>query len=341
MANEKQSNVPQANVPRLNTNSFLSPAINAGSNLIGAGLQQLFYRQNARFNQKLQQENLKYQWENAIPETVNSMRQAGLNVGLAYSNGGPSPSTSMGAGSVPVPANPLTGVGELALEAQFKKEQIEAMKIENEFRAERLKNENALSAQKVETEKTIQMLNEATTNEKESIRGYYDKLASFQQIMNDRERDISPAIISQEYQKFSNLLAEGQKLDIENSQLRFKFAVTVSHMLKEMWLWHKMGNYYSETASVNRDSFEYSKTRHEDDVKIRTAYNDLQKAHQEYLNDMSSSQKFKNYMSAAHALASVISAGADVYKLGKGSQLPPVNTSQMDNFPTFDSSTTW
>lgn len=108
MAEEKQNMDIQ-----INPNSVLPPAISAGSNLIGAGLQQIFYKKNADYNQKLQQENLKYQWENAIPETVNSMRAAGLNVGLANSNGGPSVSSSMGAGSVPVPANPLTGVGEI------------------------------------------------------------------------------------------------------------------------------------------------------------------------------------------------------------------------------------
>lgn len=124
MAEEKQNQDI-----KINPNSVLPPAISAGSNLIGAGLQQIFYKRNADYNQKLQQENLKFQWENAIPETVNSMRAAGLNVGLANSNGGPSVSSSMGAGSVPIPSNPLTGVGELINQANLAKADVDIKKI--------------------------------------------------------------------------------------------------------------------------------------------------------------------------------------------------------------------
>lgn len=131
----------------------LPSIINAGSSLVGAGLQQVFGRSNMRYQQKLQQENLKYQWDNQIPSVVNSMRQAGLNVGLMYSNGGPSVGSSTGSVSAPQIGNPFTGIGEITLASQKAKADIE-----NTNANTKLQEQQTINARLEQTRREIENL---------------------------------------------------------------------------------------------------------------------------------------------------------------------------------------
>lgn len=87
--------------------------IGAGSSLLGAGLQQTYGSSNMRKQHQYSKDLLKYQWDNYHTSTVNALKRAGLNVGLMYSNGGPSVSGSTGSTTAPQVGNPLTGIGEL------------------------------------------------------------------------------------------------------------------------------------------------------------------------------------------------------------------------------------
>lgn len=133
--------------------TILPPLINAGSSLVGAGLQQAFGRSNMKKQQEIAQENMQYQWDKQIPSVVNSMRQAGLNVGLMYSNGGPSVGSSTGSVSAPQIGNPFTGLGELTLATQKAKADID-----NTNANTKLQEQQTINARLEQTRREIENL---------------------------------------------------------------------------------------------------------------------------------------------------------------------------------------
>ena len=115
--------------------------IGAGLNLGGALVQQAFAGHNMQKQHEYSKDLLQYQWDNYHTSQVNALKKAGLNVGLMYSNGGPSVSGSTGSTTAPQIGNPMTGVGELLLSSQRAQADIENTKQHTEVLKQQVIND--------------------------------------------------------------------------------------------------------------------------------------------------------------------------------------------------------
>lgn len=311
----------------------------AGLGLAGAGIQQAFGAANMKRQHNYSKQLLQFQWDNQVPSVVNSLKRAGLNPGLMYSNGGPSVGGSTGQTTAPQVGNPLLGVGDLMLDRRFKEEQIEAMKIENAYREERLQSENALAAMKVKTEEATQAFLAADTKYKEQQTAIGVQVEQLQKYLAEYQRDANPYLISKAHAEWIKIMEEAQKFKDESATIRESLVRLSWRLVRQEYESIARAFYYNSLGAAASKNAETQDAAQKLRKELQPRMIAVQEALQKYKEDMSSSEKFKNYMQATSALidafASVATAGY-IKNLGKGNQLPPVkNGVNMPNgFPS-------
>ena len=289
--------------------------------LAGTGLQGAFGMHSQSKQHGYSKDLLKYQWSEQIPTVVNSLKKAGLNPALMYSNGGPSVGGSTGSTTAPQIQNPLLGVGELILDQQFKKEQIEAMKIENIYREQRLMNENLLGSLKLKTEEANQRLLEVQTKHEEQQTKIGAQVENLQMYLSEYQREANPYLISKAHAEWNLIMEEAQKFKDDSEQVRIATASLASRLLAQYYETVARTGYYRKLGSAVETNAATQKSAQELRKELQPRMVAVQEAAQSLREDMSSSEKWKNYMSAVSSCFDVIASAASVYgNVGKGSQ---------------------
>lgn len=224
--------------------------------------------------------------------------------------------------------NPLNVGG--FLDSQMKREQIRAMKIENEFRADRLELENAYAAAKIKTEESLQSLNAVEVKNKEALTAYTQSQTRFQELLNEYQKKANPQLLDNLKAEYDKMYAETTKLDNENAVFKEQFVANMRNLLAQTYNALYQAKYYrsasewagyrAETDRLNATTASQNVSRQSEFDKALIEYN---KASLELRKDMSSSEKWANYSRSLEVVGNLLLSGFAMSR--QPNQLPPVN----------------
>lgn len=285
------------------------------------------YEKRLRDQERLIDEERAY---NDFDSVMRRASKAGVNplhaLGVGAVSGG---TTSVSTPDIAAPdVNPLNVSG--VMDAAMKREQIRAMKIENEFRADRLKIENAYAAAKIKTEESLQALNAVEVKNKEALTSYTESQTRFQNLLNEYQENANPQLLKNLTAEYDKMMSETTKLDNENSVFKEQFAANLKLLFAQIYQTVYMAKYYksasewagyrAQTERMNAVTASKNVARQAEFDKAVTQYN---KDYLEYMNDTKSIQKWNALNRSAEVVGNLLLSGFAMAR--QPNQLPPVN----------------